>query len=118
MTETAEPVALWQCVECGVARPVLGDDWTCDCPESKPVEAYEWRRVSYHSPAVLAAAKAEGLREAAEHYREMGRDLCEDPEVMDVAAELDDLATDAEKGTDLIAEARKKVSEQGTPDGT
>ncbi len=36
---------LWQCQECGLARPVLDDDWTCDCPSQKQEEAYNWRRL-------------------------------------------------------------------------
>ncbi len=38
---------LWQCDECGVARPILDDDWTCDCPATKVEEAFVWNRIKY-----------------------------------------------------------------------
>jgi len=39
--------ALWQCDECGVARPILDDDWSCDCPVGKQTEAFNWRKIRY-----------------------------------------------------------------------
>ena len=42
-----EAGSLWQCCECGVARPILDDDWSCDCPDTKVEEAYNWRRIDF-----------------------------------------------------------------------
>ena len=49
--ENVATASLWQCMACGVARPILGDDWTCDCDPSLPEEAYEWRQVLVTLPA-------------------------------------------------------------------
>jgi len=47
-----ESGGMWQCEECGVARPILDDDWDCDCEFMengfrKPIEAYSWRYITY-----------------------------------------------------------------------
>jgi len=46
MKDTGE---LWQCDECGVARPILDDDWICDCPPEKVEEAFNWRRIAFQT---------------------------------------------------------------------
>ena len=69
---------LWQCEGCGLARPILDDDWTCDCGPSVPQEGYNWRRVRVvpeaedGDPFSALAARALDLPPGTELFPEDG----------------------------------------------